>query len=90
MALNTTKNIQGRISALFTHQGAKLTFDLLGIGGTSVMSIYLFRRSALVERDETVQQVITSGIVIITTRIIWEIITQRGARKFFGKKINLV
>lgn len=36
------------------------------------------------------QQVITSSIVVITTRIIWEIITQRGAREFFGKKINLV
>jgi len=52
-----------------------LTLDLLGICRTCIMCVYLFRRCALVERDEAVEEVVAGGIVVVSTVIVWEVVT---------------
>lgn len=66
------------------------TFDLLGIRGAGIMGVYLLGCSTLVEGYETMQQVVTSGIIVITTIVVWEIFAQWGPRELLCKQINLV
>jgi anaerobic glycerol-3-phosphate dehydrogenase len=41
------------------------------------MGIDLFRRGALVEGNEPLQQVVASGVVVITASVVGEVIPQR-------------
>jgi hypothetical protein len=66
------------------------TFDLLGIGGASVMSVNLFGCSTLVEGDESVKEVVACCIVVVSTIIIGEVVTKRRLGQFFGKEINFI
>lgn len=66
------------------------TFDLLGVGSTGIMSIYLFGGGALVQGYETMQQVVTGSIIVVATSIIGEIVAQWRPRELLGKQIDLV
>lgn len=55
----------------------RLTLNLLGIGSASVVSVYLFRRGALVEGNKSLQKVVTSSVVVIATIEVGEIVSQR-------------
>jgi hypothetical protein len=59
-----------------TRTGSRLTLDLLSVRRASVMCVYLLRGCALVERDETVQEVVASGVVVVTAVEIWEVVAQ--------------
>lgn len=54
------------------------------------MGVYLFRRRTLVQRDETMQQVITSCIIVVAAIIIGKIVAQWGMRELLSEEINLV
>jgi hypothetical protein len=54
------------------------------------VGIYLLRGGTLVERDETMQQVVTGIIVVVAASIIGEIVAQWGPREFLSEQINLV
>jgi hypothetical protein len=88
MALNTTRR-EGIPSAKRQKCGFEgcemLTFDLLGVCGTCIMCIYLLGRRALVQRYEPMKEVVACCIVTVPTRIIWEVVTERRAREFFGE-----
>ena len=53
------------------------TFDLLCVRGTRIMGVDLFRHRALVKTDKSVQKVVTSGIVVAATSVIWKVILER-------------
>lgn len=93
MALRTT-NGKKRIRILWCgdsyQQHTIRTFDLLGICSAGIMCVYLLGCSALIEGYETMQQVVTSSIIVITTIVIWEIFAQGGSRELLSKQINLV
>lgn len=61
----------------------RLTFDLLRIGGTGVMCVYLFRGGTLIQAHKPVKQVFAGGVVIISARVIREVVT-------YGRKKRLV
>jgi hypothetical protein len=52
-----------------------LTLDLLGIRRTCIMCVYLLCGCALVERDEAVEEVVACGIVVVSTVVVWEVVT---------------
>ena len=54
-----------------------LTLNLLGIGSAGVVSVDLLRRGALVEGNKSLQKVVTSSVVIVTTSVVREVISQR-------------
>lgn len=54
----------------------KLTLNLLGIGSASVVGVNLFRGGALVERNESLEEVVASSVVVIATSVVREIISQ--------------
>lgn len=54
-----------------------LTLDLLCISGARVVRIDLLRRYALIERDEPVEEVITRGVIVVSTRIVREVVAER-------------
>jgi hypothetical protein len=41
------------------------------------MGIDLFRHRTLVKADKSVQKVVTSGVVVVATSIIWKVILER-------------
>ena len=55
----------------------KLTLNLLGIGSASVMGVNLFRGGALVEGNESLEEVVASSVIVIATGVVREIISQR-------------
>lgn len=57
-------------------RGGKLTLDLLGVRRASVVSIDLLCLRALVERHKSVQQVVTSGIVVISAIVVGEVVAE--------------
>ena len=55
----------------------RLTLNLLGIGSASVVSVDLFRCGTLVEGNKSLQKVVASSVVVITTIVVREVISQR-------------
>jgi hypothetical protein len=54
------------------------------------MRINLLRRRALVQADEPMQQVVASGIVVVATLVVGEVVGQGRAREFLGEEIDFV
>lgn len=54
------------------------------------MGINLLRRRVLVERDETVQEILARKIVVVATRVVREIVTERRVWEFFCEQVDLV
>ena len=52
------------------------TFDLLGVRCTSIVRVYLLCCRILIERHETMQQVVASSVVVVTAGVVGEIITK--------------
>jgi hypothetical protein len=53
-----------------------ITLDLLSVRRTGIMRVYLFCLSALIERHEPVQKVITGSVVVVAASVIWEVIAE--------------
>ena len=53
------------------------TLDLLCVGGTSVVGIDLFCCRALVQTDKAVEEVVARRIVVVTARVVREIVSER-------------
>ena len=49
----------------------------MGIGSASVMGVNLFRGGALVEGNESLEEVVASSVIVIATGVVREIISQR-------------
>lgn len=58
-----------------------LTFKLLTIRRAHIVSVDLLRRSALVSGHESVQEVVTRGVVVVASRVVGEIVGLVGDRK---------
>ena len=54
------------------------------------MGIDLFRRGALVEGNESLQEVVTRGVVVIATSVVGEIISQWRPGEFLHEQVDLV
>jgi len=67
-----------------------LTLDLLSVSGTRVVRINLLSSSALVQRDETMQQVIAGSIVAVAPSVVREVVLKRGPRQLLGEQVDLV
>lgn len=52
------------------------TLNLLGVSRTGIVGVYLLRCRALVERHEPVQQICASGVVVVATIEIGEIVAE--------------
>ena len=74
MALRTTT--WGVSVTATCEDAALLTFDLLGVCSTSIMRVNLLCRGRLVERDEAVEQIVASGVVVFTPSVVWEEVFQ--------------
>jgi len=90
MALNTTGEKSGMRCVTRAKETRRRTLNLLGVGSASIVGIDLFRRGALVEGNKPLQKVVASGIVVITTVVIREVISQRRPREFLHEQVNLV
>jgi hypothetical protein len=55
---------------------ARLTFNLLSVRGARIVGIDLLGRGGLVERDKTMEKVVACCIVVVTSVVIREVITQ--------------
>ena len=53
-----------------------LTFDLLRIRCTRVVRVDLLRRRRLVERHETMQEVVACSVVVVATRVVGEVVAK--------------
>lgn len=58
-----------------TSRRRRLTLDLLIIGRTRIVGVDLFRRWALIERDEAVQDVFACCVVVVAAGVIGEVVT---------------
>jgi hypothetical protein len=56
--------------------GRALTSDLLGIRCAGIVRIYLLSCCVLVERNETVKQIVASGVIIVATSVVWEVVAK--------------
>lgn len=54
------------------------------------MGIDLLRRRALVEADETVEEVVARGVVVAAALVVREVVLERRARQFLGEEIDFV
>jgi len=68
----------------------KYELYLLGISSTSVMRIDLLRSGRLVERDESVQQIVACSVVVVSTVVIREVVAEGRVRELFGEQVNLI
>lgn len=68
----------------------RLTFDLLRVSGTCIMCVDLLRSGRLVQRNEFVEEEVASGIVVIATVEIGEVVVKRRSSQFLLEQINLV
>ena len=50
------------------------TFDLLSIRRARIVCVYLLRSSVLVQGHESVQEVVTRGIVVVAARVVGKIV----------------
>jgi hypothetical protein len=68
------------------------TLDLLCIRRTRIMRIYLLdrRAQALVEVDESMEEVVACGLVVGPSLIVGEVVLRERTWEFLGKQINLV
>ena len=88
IALKTTKNI---FEWKVARRKKKLhTFDLLCVRGTRIMGVDLFRHRALVKTDKSVQKVVTSGIVVAATSVIWKVILERWTGQLLSEQVDLI
>jgi hypothetical protein len=90
MADNTTENDKSAFRLLLPFKRRKRTLDLLSIGGTCVVCVNLLRGRALVQGDEAVEQVVARRIVVFTTGVIREVVTERALGQLLGEQIDLV
>ena len=76
MALKTT----GCASTSYrSNQQTTLTLDLLRVSGTRVVRVNLFG-DALVQRDESSQQILASSIIVVAPSVVREVVLKRGSR----------
>lgn len=54
------------------------------------MRVYLLCRSILIECYESVEQVVTGSIIVVTTRVVWEVVAQGRVRQLLSEKIDLI
>lgn len=89
MALNTTGENKHE-TGLMPRETWRPTLNLLGICCASVVGVDLLCRSALVEGNEPLQKVVASSVVVITTSVVREVISQRRAGKLLHEQVNFV
>jgi hypothetical protein len=78
------------VAPLHEKNKQKHTLDLLCIGRTRIMRIYLLGCGALVEADEPMEEVVACGVVVGSSLIVGEIVLKRRMREFLGEEIDLV
>ena len=54
------------------------------------MRVDLLAGSTLVQADETMQEVVASRVVVVTTSVIREVVAQRRVRELLGEHVDLV
>jgi len=54
------------------------------------MRIYLLGRHTLVEADEPVEEVVTCGVVVGPSLVVWEVVFEWRARQFLSKEVGIV
>jgi hypothetical protein len=54
------------------------------------MRIDLLRSRRLIEGDESMQEVVASSIIIVTTGKVGEVFAQAGISELFSEKIDLI
>ena len=68
----------------------KLTFDLLSIRRTCVVRVDLLRRRVLIKGHESVEEVFAGCVVVVTTGVIREVISQRRVGKLLREQVDFV
>jgi len=66
------------------------TLNLLRIRGTRIMRVYLLGRCALVEADESMEEVVAGGVVIGAPLVVGEIVSEGRAGELLGEEIDFV
>ena len=90
IALSTT--VAWRKHAIHTSIGweNERTFNLLGIRCACIVRVDLLCRRALVEADETVEEVVARGVVAVAADVVREVVAERGVRELRGEQVDLV
>lgn len=78
-----------RVSFAATRKEEALTFDLLGVRSASIVRINLLSRSRLIERDKAVEQIVASGVVVVTPGVVGEEIPQWRVPNLVREKVDL-
>jgi hypothetical protein len=54
------------------------------------MRIYALGRWALVETDEPVEEVFACGVVVVSSLIVWKVVSEWRAGQFLGEEVDIV
>lgn len=65
-------------------------FDLLRVRRASVVGVDLLRGCALVQGNKAVQQVIASSVIVVTSRIVGEVVTHWRMRQLLCEQVDLI